>query len=76
MLNVSLVVEPDRFLELFLPEPAPPAGKKARRKPKVSNPFSTMEKPTSEKKMYEDYVSHIQFSIPLPFVNPYISPRF
>ena len=76
MLNVSLVVEPDRFLELFLPEPTPPAGKKARRKPKVSNPFSTMEKPTSEKKMYEDYVSHIQFSVPLPFFNPYISPRF
>ncbi|PIL33434.1 hypothetical protein GSI_04056 [Ganoderma sinense ZZ0214-1] len=54
MMNVSLVAEPDKFLELFLPLPAPPRGKKARRA-KPSNPFANMEKPTTEKMMYEDY---------------------
>ncbi|KAI1785195.1 hypothetical protein LXA43DRAFT_149942 [Ganoderma leucocontextum] len=57
MLNVSLVVEPEKFLELFVPEPTPPAGKTARRKP--ANPFFNMEKPTTERKMYEDYPKNL-----------------
>nr|VWO95306.1 Cytochrome P450 monooxygenase AKT7 (EC (AK-toxin biosynthesis protein 7) [Ganoderma boninense] len=53
MVNVSLVVEPEKFLELFVPEPPSSAGEKARRKP--ANPFAKMEKPTTERKMYEEY---------------------
>ena len=66
MLNLSLVVEPEKFLEFFVPEPTIPAGKEAHEK--LLNPFMKMRKPTTERKMYEDYVSHIQFYISLPFL--------
>ena len=72
MMNVSLIVEPDKFLELFVPEPSLPPGKAARRKP--SNPFTDMAKPTTEKRMYEDYVSHSQSSTTVTFSHLSISP--
>ena len=73
MLNVSLVVEPEKFLELFVPEPTLTAGKGAHAKP--SNPFTKMRKPTTERKMYEDYVSHFPLPTLLQLSHSYVSPR-
>ncbi|PIL33441.1 hypothetical protein GSI_04063 [Ganoderma sinense ZZ0214-1] len=56
MLHVSLVVEPEKFLELFLPEETTHSHNTRKKSPrKPSNPFVNMKKPTSERKMYEDY---------------------
>ena len=72
-MNVSLVVEPEKFLELFVPEPILTAGKGAHAKP--SNPFTKMRKPTTERKMYEDYVSHFSLPTLLQLSHSYVSPR-
>ena len=73
MLNVSLVVEPEKFLELFVPEPTLPAGKEAHERP--PNPFTKMRKPTTERKMYEDYVSHFPITTLLQLSHSYVSQR-
>ncbi|PIL33433.1 hypothetical protein GSI_04055 [Ganoderma sinense ZZ0214-1] len=57
VVNVSLVIEVEKFLELFLPDSTSPSrnpSPKSSNKP--LNPFANMKKPTTEKKMYHDYL--------------------